>query len=252
MSPQDIEARSNADAGNSDATATEPTFEQKVSSVVKQMKQSDTGVWEFPDEVEADESVKYAATLEKRRRDTESALGKTRQQLKTEAALRETLEKRAAEQVQMQLTPAEAEELDTLKYDDPEAWRKRVNELERKATDSFQEELSNTRSTVSQQAEIERRAQVLSEFNESHSDAPITDEALVNDIPPRISKKLEDGKITFEEFLQESYKFLAAPKKVVAQKAEKQPNLGNIGGSGSPTDEALALQNVDDYKNTVF
>jgi len=252
MSPQNTEARSNADAGNSNANATEQTFEQKVSAVVKQMKQSDEGVWELPDDVKADESVKFAATLEKRRRDTESALGKTRQQLKTEEALRETLEKRAAEQVQMQLTPAEAEELDTLKYDDPEAWRKRVNELERKATDSFQEELSNTRSTVSQQAEIERRTQVLKTFNESHSDAPITDEVLVNDIPPRISKKLEDGKITFEEFLQESYKFLVAPKTTKTEEVKSQPNLGDIGGNDSPTDEALALQDVTDYKNIVF
>jgi len=250
MSPQSTEALSNASTES--AAATEPTFEQKVSDVVKQMKQSDAGVWELPDDAKVDESVRYAATLEKRRRDTESALGKTRQQLKTEASLRETLEKRAAEQVQMQLTPAEAEELDTLKYDDPEAWRKRVNELERKATDSFQEELSNTRSTVSQQAEIERRTQVLTEFNQAHSDAPITDEKLVNDIPPRISKKLEDGKITFEEFLQEAHNFLVRPKKVAGSKATTQPNLGNVGGNESPTDEALALQNVDDYKNTVF
>jgi len=236
--------------GNAEAST--ETFAQQVNNTVNQLTQDDKGTWVLPKDLEVDESVKFAATLEKRRRDTESALSKTRNQLKTEEALREALEKRGAATVKATVPPEEAEALELLKFEDPEAWRVRMNTLEQQATAEYQEELNSMTSEASQKAELARRAQVLEQFNMEHSDAPITDEALINDIPPRISKKLEDGKVTFDEFLQEAYKFLVTPKTIKSQKAEKQPNLGGIGGGDRPTDEALALQDVDDYQHTVF
>lgn len=247
--PANPEAQASASENNA---AAEQTFEQQVNSVAKQLVQDDAGIWQLPEGLEIDESVKYAAMLEKRRRDTESALGKSRQQLKAEENMRKELEKRVAAQVRIEMTPEEQSELESLKYDDPDAWRVKMNELERKASTTLHEELSTMQSSASQQAELERRAQVLSDFNAAHPDAPISDESLANDIPPRIVKKLEDGKVTFEEFLEESYKFLTTPKTVKDTKLAAQPNLGSAGGGANPSDEAIAAQSINSYQNTVF
>jgi len=228
------------------------TFAQKVNEVAKQLTQGEDGNWKLPENVEADEGVLFAATLEKRRRDTESALGRTRQKLKTEEGLRTKLEQRVTSQVQLNLTPEQAEELDDLRVNDVDSWRVRMNELEEEAKASIREELGQDRSSVSQEAELERRETVLKSFNEEHSDAPITDEVLVNDIPPRISKKLADGKISFEDFLQEAYAFLKAPKKIKSTTVNTDPSLSDVGGGVNPDPAAVETQDKTDYKHVVF
>ena len=234
------------------AEATEPTFEQQVNSVVKQLKENEKGVWELPSDLEVSPEVRYAAMIEKRRRDTESALGKTRQQLKAEEVARKELEKRVKEQVKLSLTPEQAEELDDLMTNDPEAWRKKMNELEQQATSKLQEDLTAITSEATKQAELERRAQVLQQFNAEHSDAPITDEVLKNDIPPRIVNKLENGQISFEEFLAESYEFLTATKVIKTEPTPSVTNIGLAGGGDTPSKDAQEHQELDDYSRAVF
>jgi len=230
------------------------TFAQKVNEVAKQLTQGEDGNWKLPENVEADEGVLFAATLEKRRRDTESALGRTRQKLKTEEGLRTKLEQRVTSQVQLNLTPEQAEELDDLRVNDVDSWRVRMNELEEEAKASIREELGQDRSSVSQEAELERRETVLKSFNEEHPDVPITDEVLANDIPPRISQKLKEGKITFEDFLQEAYEFIKAPKKIkdTTVDIDSDPSLSDVGGSANPDPKAVEAQDKDDYKHVVF
>lgn len=227
------------------------TFEQQVNNVVKQLSQGEDGNWSLPEDIQASEEVRYAAMLEKRRRDTESALGKTRQQLKAEETMRKTLEQRVAAQVQIDLTPEEAETLDYLKDTDIDAWRKKMNDLEQKATTRVREELATLSSEASQQAEKARRVQVLEEFNRA-AQVPITDEVLENDIPPRIVKRLEDGLVTFEEFLTEAEAFLTKPRVVSKQQLEPTPNLGRAGGGSDASAAARAMQAADDYSNTIF
>jgi len=234
------------------AATTEPTFEQQVNEVVGQLTKDEQGIWQLPDNLEAAPEVKFAATLEKRRRDTESALGITKQKLKTETKVREGLEKRAASLVPLDMTEDERESLEVLKLEDPEAWRKKINALEKKAADSFHEEQLTNRASVSQETELERRASVLEKFNVDHPDAPITDEVLANDIPPRITRELEKGDITFEDFLKESYNFLVSPKVVKDSTVSDEPDLGKAGGGAHPSDSALHHQDTEDYSHAVF
>jgi len=252
MSNPENAAAQGSETNNSETAENTQSFSGQVNSVVKQMTQDDKGIWQMPDGLEVDESVAYAAKLEKRRRDTESALGKTRQQLKAEETMRKTLEQRVAERVQIDILPEEQEKLDSLKYDDPDKWRVEMNKLEQKATTTLREELSGISSEASQQAELERRAQVLEQFNAEHPDVQINDEVLANDIPPRIAKKLENGEVTFEEFLQDSYKFLATPKKVKDDKLEAQPNLSAAGGGSNPAADAVEKSVVNSYQNEVY
>lgn len=233
-------------------SAAEPkTFEQEVNSVARQLTQGEDGLWQLPEGIQADDAVIYAAKLEKRRRDTESALGKTRLQLKAEETMRKELEQRVAAQVKVDMTPEDSELLDHLQDTDINAWRHKMNELEQKATTKLREELDGISLTASQQAELERRAQVLAEFN-STATTPLTDEMLDNDIPPRIIKKLETGKVSFEEFLAEAHAYIVAPKKVASPKLDAQPNLGKAGGGSEPSHTSQALGDLAEYRNTIF
>lgn len=227
------------------------TFEAQVNDAVSKMTQNEKGLWQLPADLEVDESVKYAAKLEKRRRDTESALSKTRQELKAEGTMRKTLEQRVAEQVKVEMTPEQQETLDALKYDDPDAWRVEMNKLEQTATTTLRQELDGLTSEASQQAEMERRAQVLEEFNAKAS-VPITDEVLENDIPPRFVKQLENGEVTFEEFLTKAQKFLTSGKVVKDTKLDAQPNLGSAGGGSDPAAEAVEGDFHQSYRNEVY
>lgn len=242
----------NAAAQSSSESSSETlTFADQVNSIVNQAATDEKGNLVLPEDVKASEEVLYAAKLEKRRRDTQSALGKSTQELAAERKMREELEKRVAAQVKIDMTPEESERLENLKFDDPEAWRKEMNKLEQKATTTVQEELSSLSTEASQYAEKERRVQILEDFN-SKAKVPITDEVLENDIPPRLVKKLESGEVTFEEFLAQAEDYLTSPKKVAGTKIEAQPNLNSAGGAAAPSEAARAMQSADDYKNTIF
>ena len=243
-------AQSSADATSATDT-TELTFPQQVNAVAKTLTQDEKGVWVKP-EGEVDETVLFAATLEARRRNTESALGKTKNALQTETGMRKKLEQRVTQQVQLNLTPERADELNMLKHEDPDSWRIEMDTLEETARSALREELNTDTQAVSQEVEVARRVDVLASHNELHPDAQVTDEALANDIPPRITKKLEDGNITFEEFLIEASTYLAKPKVVGGEKPGTVVNIGKAGGGSAVSDDAIGSQEQVDYSNTVF
>jgi hypothetical protein len=247
---------SNPDGAAAQATSEETSsgqlsFADQVNNLVNSADVDDKGNLVLPQDSTVPEEVFYAATLEKRRRDTQSALGKTSQKLAAESKMREELEKRVAAQVKLDMSPEDSERLDALKYDDPEAWRVEMNKLEQKATTTVQEELNTLSTEASRHAELTRRAQVLEDFN-SKAAIPITDEVLENDIPPRISRQLEKGEITFEEFLAKAEDYLVTPKKVADTKLAAQPNLGKAGGGADPAAEAVAKQDHISYANQSF
>lgn len=138
------------------------------------------------------------------------------------------------------------DELDDLKYSDPEAWRSRLNQLEADANKEFDSKLSDARSATAQQLELNRRASVLAEFQTRHPEIAFTDELLQLDIPGRIVKKLESGKVSYEEFLNEVVDFVKAPKIIGdSNKTLNQPNLSRIGGDSTPTKDARDDKNLN-------
>ena len=138
------------------------------------------------------------------------------------------------------------DELDDLKYSDPEAWRSRLNQLESDANKEFDSKLSDARNATSQQLELNRRASVLAEFQTRHPEIAFTDELLQLDIPGRIVKKLESGKVSYEEFLNEVVDFVKAPKIIGdTNKTLNQPNLSRLGGDSTPTKDARDDKNLN-------
>lgn len=137
------------------------------------------------------------------------------------------------------------DELDDLKFSDPDAWRSRMNQLEAEASNEFNSKLTNAKQATAQQLELNRRASILAEFEAAHPDIAFTDELLQLDIPARLTKKLETGKVTYEEFLNEVVDFVKAPKVIgSAAKTLKQPNLGKLGGDDTPTKDSVDSRNL--------
>jgi len=200
-----------------------------------------------PNGSEQQQTVDY----EKRFKDTQAAYTKTQQMLHAAKAKIEVLESLAKPVIQ--LDEVAQKELDDLKFSNPDAWRVKMNSLEAEATNKHRTKLDEVETAASIQAELGRRAQLLEEFNRSHPSIQLTDDVINYDVPPRITKKLEKGEITFEDFLTEVQDFLTSPKKVgSANTALGQPNLGKIGGGETPSDGAVVKDIAANYKNIVF
>ena len=145
-------------------------------------------------------------------------------------------------------------ELEDLKYSDPDAWRTRVNELETAANAEFNSKIVEAKQLSSQQLELQRRANVLTQFQNEHPDVVFTDELLHLDIPQRIVKELENGKVTYEEFLNNVYNYVKTPKVIGSiTKTLEQPNLSKTGGDDTPTKNSSSNQNIiQSYENMEF
>lgn len=188
---------------------------------------------------------------EKRFKDTQGAFTKSQQELKALQAKNKILEEMAKPKVE--LDEATKTELNDLKFSDPDAWRIKMNELEIEAHTKHRATLNEAEVLVNQQTELESRTQVLAEFQASHPDVIINDEVIQYDVPPRITKRLENGEISFGDFLNEVNTYLGAPKVVGdGNKTLNQPNLNSVGGDDTPTDGAIKKDIVKDYANSVF
>jgi len=189
--------------------------------------------------------------FEKRFKDTQGAYTKSQQELKATKARLDALEKLTTPKVE--LDEATKQELDDLKYDNPDAWRAKMNKLETEAHNKHKGTLNEAGKMAAQQAELERRAQVLTEFNASQPNLVLTDEVIQLDVPNRINKKLESGEVTFEAYLEEVANYLQAPKVIGdGNQTLNQPDLSKVGGDEKPSDGAVKKDIVKDYKNLVF
>ena len=208
----------------------------KVSDVVKMITTDEEGNYKFPEDVELSDTLKFAATAEKRRRDTQSEYTKTKLGLTAaeaeNARLREELLK-----VGSKLTSEQEEELEELKTSDPDAWRLKLNEFENLAIDSQKAHIDTMTSEVKNSASLEfemsQRSEVLASFN-AENGVNLTDELLLNEIPARIVKKLQEGKIQYDEFLQEGLDFLKTTKVVKQEPTMGDPNLNSVSGGKEP------------------
>lgn len=235
----------------------EPTFADKVNDVVKNMVRDDNGNWTLPDDKELSEEVRFAAIAEKRFRDTQSAYTKERQKAKALEAEKTVLLKKAVNNVQVKLTPEQAEELEDLKFSDPEAWRKKVNAYEADALKEHEQQINEEVKQVStsslDEEEKERRSVVLKEFLNNHEGFELNDSVIQNDIPPRITKKLANGEVTFEDFLQECYDYLTTGKVVKQTETTLgQPNLNSMGGGSTPDKNAVKEDIITSYRTETF
>lgn len=234
-------------------TPKQETYADKVNNVVSQFIASDDGTFSLPDGVEVDEGLLYAATLEKRRRDTQASFTKSQQRVRALEVENSELTSSWEQDVTKNLSKAELTELEELKSTDPEAWREKLNALETSKKEKVSTKKKEISEKANQEAEIARREQELADFNTANPDFQITDEVIENDVPPRITNKLKNGDITFAEFLDEVKNYVTKPKAVKkGDKPDVQDSINGLPGSAHPSEGALKQQSTSDYAKEVF
>lgn len=231
-------------------TNSTPSFEDQVNTAISSAKTED-GKLSFPDGTS--EGVVFAANAELRRRDTQSAYTKNQQRLKALETENSKLATSWEKDAVSNLSNQEQARLEELKVQDPDRWRTEIAKLEDDKRNAFQAKRTAISQEASQATEIERRTAQLNSYNEANPDHQLTDEVIENDIPPRLTKQLEKGDITFEQFIDKASKFLVKPKKIVeGDQAPDEPNFAGSRGSHSPSADAIAAQNADDYSKEIF
>ena len=235
-----------------ETAATTNSFEEKVNAAVSTMVEGEDGIWTLPADTDLSEEVAFAAKLEKRRRDTQSAAAKTSQELSATKERAGKLESKLKEVFVPDLTKAQHEELEDLKSSDPEAWRKKMDEYETAASEAFEEELADMGYDEGEISEMADRNSLLTEFLEDNPGLTLNDEVFENDLPPRLSKQLEEGKLSFEEFLGEAKKFLSPKVVDTADEDDDEPDLGKAGGGSTASEKAIGGDEVESYKETIF
>lgn len=222
-----------------------PTFKEKVNTLVGSMTKDDKGVLQFP-EGEYSEELQFAAMSEKRRRDTHSSYTRSRQELAQTTTERDALKTKLANSVSLNLTSDQAEELETLKYSNPDAWKDKLQGYEEQAQETLAQDLQSVSTDAHKSSEVVRRQQVLESFTEQNPGFSLIDD----DVPPRLSKRLESGEVSFEDFLGEVYTYLQTPKKVLTTPNEAEPNLTDSAGNAAPSAASIQKSVEKDYANT--
>lgn len=242
------DSNTEAQSGNK----TEPTFEQTVNETVAGMMKGDNGKWQFAEGSELSDQVKFAAKTERRRRDQEGAYTKQMEEVAALKAMNEQLTAKVKTKPSASISDEQAQELDNLKFEDPDAWRAKLNEYDTQASKQLQEELVKMEQESSKQAEVERRKIVLAQFNAQNPQLNLTDEVIIDNVPPRIIKQLETGEIAFDDFLAKAKTYITTPKVLDSGTVlAAEPNMGQLQGSANPNVDNQ-LGSDDSYENEVY
>jgi hypothetical protein len=212
--------------------------QEEINAFLKEAKVDDNGKIQYPADI--DPKLKLAIAAEKKYRDTQAGYTKAQMSNKELEAENQALREQLANgsNVPLELTPEEAERLDDLKYTNPEEWHRELKAIEDRHLSQVKGKLSEQTEAVKKKAseafEFERRSKVLKEFNKGR-EVPINDATVENDIPPRITNKLKEGKISFEEFLSEAAMYLDKGKTAPNPSDPSLPDLHKTAGGSKPS-----------------
>ena len=230
-----------------------PDFESQVTEIVSKASLDESGNLVLPADVEASPEVLYAAKLAKRQRDTQSAYTKAQQRNKALEEENKRLASTWESEAVATLSPVDHARLEELKVQDPEAWRKELVAIEDRKRQEFATKRTSISVEVNQQTELERRAAVLEAFAAANPEIVITDSLIEDEVPPRLTKKLEKGELSFEDYLEEVKTYLSKGKKVATtEAADADPSFSTARGASSPSRAAVTKQSASDYKKEVF
>lgn len=220
-----------------------------INKAVKEVTVGEDGKYVYPDNM--DPNLKAAVAATKSYRDNQAGFTKSQQSLKESEAETVALREKLAELTKkpLELTQERQTELDTLMQTDPNAWRIEMNRLEAESQTASTEAMDAVTAEVKQKAgaefELERRFQVLEDFN-TLRDTPITVDMLDNDIPPRINSQLTEGKISFDDYLVMVADYLSTGKVVKQEKLNVTTDLNKSAGGGSGS-QAPKEEDAIDY-----
>lgn len=228
------------------------SIEEQVNKAVKAMTFDETKeVWNLPDGLP--EEVKVAATAEKRRRDTQASLTKSNQRLKALEEANQLLRQELTSKVTVSLTTEQSDELEELKYSDPEAWREKLNQYEHQARIDLDSKLNDTLSQADIAVEKQRRETVLANFIAANPGAQVNDDVIADNVPPKLTKQLELGAISFDDFLEQAKDYLIVPGTAIANnEVPGAANMSSVGGGADVPAGAVDEDIITTYRDEVY
>lgn len=230
-------------------------FKTVVDSVVATMVQGEDGNWQIPEDVLQDSApeVIYAAKLEKRNRDTQSAYTKARQTVKSLETVNSRLTEHLIENATLHITDEQRAELDSLRATNPEAWREKLTTYEQEAKTLVSSKVQEFTAEGTKVSELELRQQKVDAFKEEVG-IELTDAFIEENLPAKYIKDLEKGTIDFDEFLKRSKAYLTKTKIIKGsdEEVDNAPNLGALGGGHKPSNKAVAGDIIQSYKTEIY
>lgn len=211
------------------------TLGQRANEILRDAQTDENNKVILPADIPND--LKEFVSLEKQRRDTQSAYTKGQQENATLKAEKEAL---LAGFGSGSISHEDQAKLEELKYDDPDKWYQEKQRLEAEAKTAARQSVDNTLGTARQTAkeaymadELKRREKVLTDFT-SNTGLNLTQDIIMNDVPPRIQKKLENG-MEFGAWLYEVAEYLKTPKRIENETIDNVTDIGSAGaGNGTP------------------
>jgi hypothetical protein len=225
-------------------------IEEQVNAAINNRTEVD-GKMQFA--ADLDPLVQFAANAEIRRRDTQASYTKTQQKNLALEAENEHLASTWEKEVARSLTVEQQNELDELKHTDVELWREKINEYESSNSTRVRTKRAEIKDTVVKETELQQRTRLLEEYNTANPDLALTDDVIDNDIPPRITKELAEGKITFDQYIDKCATFLSKGKVIhPGEQAPGDPDLSKTPGRGTPDPKAVGQAATDSYSKEIY
>ena len=176
---------------------------------------------------------------QKRAKEHQAAFTKSRQELSILRKEAQLLEEKLQKSI---VLPAEQQqELEDLKYSDPDTWFKKKQEYEQNVVSAIQEQKTVAREEALKEAEKQTQEEYISSWLSENTD--ITLDMIQLDVPPRIHKAYEEGTLSIDEYLEKSKEYLTkATKKLVSPKTNDVKDLNKVPTSKNSTVDAINAQ----------
>lgn len=150
------------------------------------------------------------AKTELSRRETQASYTRGQQALKEVEAQKGFLYEKL--QSDLDLSIRQNEELETLKFEDPDKWLATLDTLKTKAKSDFDATISEGLSHVSSEASknfaLSTREEILKNFSEANPEVNLLDQSVRDQIPPVLLTQLESGVISSGDFLEKAKNFV--------------------------------------------
>ncbi len=240
---------------NNNASNQDTELSELVTKYVHSVDPDDKSKLQLPDDMP--DWQKAVIRTEKRARDAQAELSRTQVKLRESDAKNGVLMETASTMVpeDFQLNDSEIAELNQLKKTDADQYRLRVNALEAKAKEAqatkLQELTDKAATDATASHTSKNRVSVLADFREANPDLVITDDVLVNDVPPRLLAGVNSGEYSYGEYLNQVKTYLETSKKVPGKDGEEH-NIHQLAGSTTPGKKAAENEGKKSYSKMTF
>ncbi len=139
---------------------------------------------------------------------------------------------------------------ESLKYTDPDAYIEQT--LKARSHDPYTEAFDTASKFATQEAGRMTIESVIAEHNQAHPDKQVTQEMLELDLPPRLVSEFQAGNMAPSEFLDQASALLYRPTETHNQTIPVTPNLGEVGGQTTPTDDGGNDKMMANYATAIL